>query len=71
MQRAWRDDPRYQDVEGVIYHYPERYFALIAGYERFVYYRPARDAQRSEISSYIGCGTLGVPARGVPLFDAS
>jgi hypothetical protein len=61
MQRTWLDDPGYQDVEGVIYHYPQRYFPFISGYERFVYYRPASGASRREASSYFGYGTLGEP----------
>jgi hypothetical protein len=61
MQRTWLDDPGYLDVEGVIYHYPQRYFPFIAGYERFVYYRPARGATGDEASSYFGYGTLGEP----------
>ncbi len=61
MQRTWLDDPGYLDVEGVIYHYPQRYFPLINGYERFLYYRPSRGASANEASSYIGYGTLGEP----------
>jgi hypothetical protein len=61
MQRTWSDDPGYLDVEGVIYHYPQRYFAYIEGYERFVYYRPAKGAAPGEASSYVGYGTLGEP----------
>lgn len=51
MQRAWRDDPKYKDTEFCVYHYPQRYFDFIAGGERFVYYRPARDAKAAEVSS--------------------
>ncbi len=61
MQRTWSDDPGYLDVEGVIYHYPQRYFTFIEGYERFVYYRPAKGAAAGEASSYVGYGTLGEP----------
>jgi hypothetical protein len=61
MQRTWSDNPRYLDVEGVIYHYPERYFSFIEGYERFVYYRPAKGAVSREASSYVGYGSLGEP----------
>jgi hypothetical protein len=61
MQRTWQDDPDYLDVEGVIYHYPHRYFSLISGYERFIYYRPARGASAGEASSYFGYGSLGEP----------
>jgi hypothetical protein len=61
MQRTWEDDPRYLDVEGVIYHYPQRYFTYLRGYERFLYYRPARGAVGREASTYIGYGTLGEP----------
>jgi hypothetical protein len=61
MQRTWLDDPGYLDVEGVIYHYPQRYFAFINGYERFLYYRPSRGASANEASSYFGYGTLGEP----------
>lgn len=61
MQRTWQDDPTYLDVEGVIYHYPHRYFAFIGGYERFLYYRPARGASALEASSYFGYGSLGEP----------
>jgi len=61
MQRTWQDDPDYLDVEGVIYHYPQRYFALIGGYEKFIYYRPARGASSSEASTYFGYGSLGEP----------
>ncbi len=63
MQRTWSDDPGYLDVEGVIYHYPQRYFAFIDGYERFVYYRPVKGAASGEASCYIGYGTLGQPFR--------
>ena len=61
MQRTWLDDPGYLDVEGVIYHYPQRYFPFISGYERFVYYRPSRGATPGEASAYFGYGTLGEP----------
>ena len=61
MQRTWLDDPGYLDVEGVIYHYPQRYFPFINGYERFLYYRPSRGAAANEASSYFGYGTLGEP----------
>ncbi len=30
MQRAWRDDPKYQDTEFSVYHYPAKYFDCIA-----------------------------------------
>ena len=59
MQRAWRDDPKYKDTEFVVYHYPRQYFDQILGGEKFVYYRPARDAKVGEASAYFGCGELG------------
>jgi len=59
MQRAWRDDPGYKDTEFAVYHYPRRYFSSIQGGEKFVYYRPARDARVDEASAYFGCGELG------------
>jgi len=59
MQRAWRDDPKYKDTEFVIYHYPQQYFDRIRGGEKFVYYRPSKDAKANEASSYFGCGELG------------
>lgn len=59
MQRAWRDDPKYKDTEFCVYHYPRSYFDQIRGGERFVYYRPSRDAKASEASAYFGCGELG------------
>lgn len=59
MQRAWADDPKYLDAEGVIYHYPTQYFGVITGFERFVYYRPSRGAPKAEASRYIGYGELG------------
>ncbi|MGB8150173.1 MAG: hypothetical protein WCE97_03155 [Candidatus Cybelea sp.] len=59
MQRAWRDDPKYKDTEFVVYHYPRQYFDQIRGGEKFVYYRPARDAKIDEASTYFGCGELG------------
>jgi hypothetical protein len=59
MQRAWRDDPKYKDTEFVVYHYPRQYFDQIHGGEKFVYYRPARDAKAGEASAYFGCGELG------------
>jgi hypothetical protein len=59
MQKAWRDDPKYLDVEGAQYHYPSRYFGFINGFERFVYYRPSKGAPRGESSKYIGYGELG------------
>jgi hypothetical protein len=59
MQRAWRDDPKYKDTEFCVYHYPQQYFDFIHGGERFVYYRPARDAKAGEASAYFGCGELG------------
>jgi hypothetical protein len=58
MQRAWQDDPKYKDVEYVVYHYPRAYFGQIQGGEKFVYYRPSRGAKASEASRYIGCGEL-------------
>lgn len=59
MQRAWRDDPKYKDTEFSIYHYPRQYFSLIQGGEKFVYYRPAREAPAGQASTYFGCGELG------------
>lgn len=59
MQRAWRDDPKYKDTEFSVYHYPRQYFDQIQGGEKFVYYRPARDAKAGEASAYFGCGELG------------
>lgn len=59
MQRAWRDDPKYKDTEFAVYHYPQQYFDQIHGGEKFVYYRPARDAKAAEASAYFGCGDLG------------
>ena len=59
MQRAWRDDPEYKDTEFVVYHYPQQYFDQVDGGEKFIYYRPARDATAGEASSYFGCGELG------------
>jgi hypothetical protein len=59
MQRAWRDGPKYKDTEFIIYHYPQQYFDQIGGGEKFVYYRPARDAEAGEASTYFGCGELG------------
>ncbi len=59
MQRAWRDDPKYKDTEFCVYHYPRQYFDQIHGGERFVYYRPSRDAKAGEASAYFGCGELG------------
>jgi hypothetical protein len=61
MQRQWNDKPTYLDVPGVIYHYPELYFPKISGYERFLYYRPARGAVAGEASTYVGFGSLSVP----------
>jgi hypothetical protein len=61
MQRTWKDDPRYLDVEGVIYHYPQQYASYIDGFERFLYYRPARGASPAEASTYVGYGALGQP----------
>ena len=58
MQRAWQDDPKYKDVEYVVYHYPRAYFGQIHGGEKFVYYRPSRGSTASEASTYIGCGEL-------------
>jgi len=59
MQRAWRDDPKYKDTEFCVYHYPQKYFDEIRGGERFVYYRPSKDATAAEASAYFGCGELG------------
>jgi hypothetical protein len=59
MQRAWRDDPKYKDTEFSVYHYPRQYFDQIRGGEKFVYYRPSRDAKAVEASAYFGCGELG------------
>jgi hypothetical protein len=61
MQRTWKEDRTYHDVEGVIYHYPRAYFDLLSGFERFVYYRPSSGAARNERSAYIGYGTLSQP----------
>jgi hypothetical protein len=61
MQRTWKEDRAYYDVEGVIYHYPRPYFELLNGFERFVYYRPSSGAARDERSAYVGYGTLGQP----------
>lgn len=59
MQRAWRDDPKYKDTEFSVYHYPHQYFDRIQGGEKFLYYRPSRDAKAGEASAYFGCGELG------------
>ena len=59
MQRAWQDDPKYKDTEFVVYHYPRQYFDQIRGGEKFVYYRPSRDARAGAASTYFGCGELG------------
>lgn len=59
MQRAWQDDPKYKDTEFSVYHFPRQYFDRIQGGERFVYYRPSRDAKAGEGSTYFGCGELG------------
>jgi hypothetical protein len=61
MQRTWKEDRTYLDVEGVIYHYPRAYFELLSGFERFVYYRPSSGAVKNERSAYIGYGTLAQP----------
>jgi hypothetical protein len=61
MQRTWKEDRTYLDVEGVIYHYPRAYFELLSGFEHFVYYRPSSGAVKNERSAYVGYGTLGVP----------
>lgn len=58
-QRTWRADPKYLDVEGVIYHYPRQYFGRINDFDRFIYYRPAAGAPEEEASTYIGHGVLG------------
>lgn len=59
-QRTWRDDPKYLDREGVIYHYPRQYRGRTNDFGRFIYYRPARGASEEERSTYIGHGVLGV-----------
>ncbi|MBV8368801.1 MAG: hypothetical protein JO036_07670 [Candidatus Eremiobacteraeota bacterium] len=61
MQRTWKEERTYYDVEGVIYHYPRPYFDLLSGFERFVYYRPSSGAAKEERSAYVGYGTLGQP----------
>jgi hypothetical protein len=61
MQRTWKENRAYHDVEGVIYHYPRTYFDLLEGFERFVYYRPSSGAVKNERSAYVGYGTLGEP----------
>ena len=61
MQRTWKEDRTYLDVEGVIYNYPRPYFELLDGFEHFVYYRPSSGAVKKERSAYIGYGTLGRP----------
>lgn len=51
---------RYNDVEGVIYHFPKRYLRLLnTPLTRFVYYRPAEGAAPNERCRYIGHGIIG------------
>lgn len=52
----------YQDVEGVLYHYPRVYWGRVTPYSQFVYYRPlGRSMRRVDSKTYFGHGTLGVP----------
>jgi hypothetical protein len=53
--------PRYNDVEGVIYHYPRVYFKRILPDDRFIYYRPAKGSTATDAGTYFGHGRLGVP----------
>lgn len=57
-QRTWQ--PRYLDIEGVIYHYPRQYRGRINDFDHFIYYRPATGASIEQRSTYIGHGVLGV-----------
>ena len=59
-QRTWHGDQKYNDREGVIYHYPRQYRGRINDFDRFIYYRPATGAFEGERSTYIGHGVLGV-----------
>jgi hypothetical protein len=59
-QRIWHGDQKYNDREGVIYHYPRQYRGRINDFDRFIYYRPATGAVEGERSTYIGHGVLGV-----------
>jgi hypothetical protein len=66
-QHASRDLNRYLDREGVIYHFPSSYLAVVrrtieeAGDRRFLYQRPIRGAPAGQAGTYFGHGTLGDP----------
>jgi len=53
--------PRYNDVEGTIYHYPRVYFKRIVPDDRFIYYRPAKGTETADAGTYFGHGRLGMP----------
>ena len=53
--------PKYLDVEGVIYHYPQVYFKRVLPDARFIYYRPAKGTPTPDAGTYFGHGRLGVP----------
>lgn len=52
---------KYQDIEGVIYHYPRVYFKRVRPDDHFVYYRPAKGSIALDAGTYFGYGLLGVP----------
>lgn len=66
-QHASRDLNRYHDREGVIYHFPSQYLAVVnrtvveAGDHRFLYQRPIRGAPAGEAGTYFGHGAIGAP----------
>lgn len=62
-QRSIADEPnpRYRDVEGVIYHYPRVYFKRVVPDDHFVYYRPAKGSIAQDAGTYFGFGRLGMP----------
>lgn len=53
--------PKYNDVEGVIYHYPRVYFKRVQPDDGFIYYRPSKGTSSSDAGTYFGHGRLGIP----------
>ena len=54
-------NPKYRDVERVIYHYPRVYFSRVLPGDRFIYYRPIKGSTAADAGTYFGHGRLGVP----------
>jgi hypothetical protein len=60
LQQHASGGSRYEDDEGVLYHYPRVYFSRVVQYEPFIYYRPlGKGVARPDSRHYFGHGVVG------------